>query len=33
MTGWGNGSDWNKVYSFFEQGNSWTYNELLKNFE
>ena len=33
MTGWGNGSDWDKVYSFFEQGNSWTYNELLKNFE
>ena len=33
VTGWGNGSDWDKVYSFFEQGNSWTYNELLKNFE
>jgi len=33
MTGWGNGSDWDKVYSFFEKGNSWTYNELLKNFE
>ena len=33
MTGWGNGSDWDKVYSFFEQGNSWTYNELLKKFE
>ena len=32
MTGWGNGSEWDKTYDFFAKGNEWTYNELLKCF-
>ena len=33
MVGWGQGSHWDKVYTFFEKGNEWTYNELLKLFK
>lgn len=32
MVGWGNGPDWDKTYGFFERGNTWTYEELLKLF-
>ncbi len=32
MVGWGQGSHWDKVYSFFEKGNDWTYKEILKLF-
>ena len=33
MIGWGTGADWEKTYLFFEKGNTWTYEELLKNYE
>lgn len=33
MIGWGQGSHWDKTYTFFEKGNEWTYNELLKLFD
>ncbi|HEU4574931.1 MAG TPA: hypothetical protein VFS36_08000 [Chitinophagaceae bacterium] len=33
MIGWGHGSDWDKVYAFFEKGNTWTYEEVLKLFK
>ena len=32
MVGWGQGSQWDKAYSFFEKGNDWTYKEILKLF-
>jgi len=32
MVGWGQGSHWDKAYSFFERGNDWTYKEILKLF-
>lgn len=32
MVGWGQGTHWDKTYSFFEKGNEWTYKELLKLF-
>lgn len=32
MTGWGDGTDWDKTYDFFARGNEWTYKELLKNY-
>jgi uncharacterized protein YndB with AHSA1/START domain len=32
MIGWGTGPDWDKTYTFFEKGNTWTYQELLKVF-
>jgi len=32
MIGWGKGSDWDKVYTFFERGNIWTFEEMLKIF-
>ncbi len=32
MIGWGNGPDWDKTYLFFEKGNEWTYEQLIKNF-
>lgn len=32
MVGWGQGSHWDKTYSFFEKGNDWTYKEILKLF-
>jgi hypothetical protein len=33
MTGWGTGSDWDRTYHFFAEGNEWTYKELLKNYK
>jgi len=30
MVGWGKGEEWDKTYDFFERGNTWTYEELLK---
>lgn len=30
MIGWGKGEDWEKTYGFFERGNIWTYEEMLK---
>ncbi|MEO8112290.1 MAG: hypothetical protein ABI594_19740 [Ginsengibacter sp.] len=30
MIGWGTGDDWDKAYSFFVKGNTWTYEELYK---
>ena len=30
MVGWGKGEQWDKVYGFFERGNIWTYEEMLK---
>ena len=30
MVGWGKGEDWEKTYGFFERGNIWTYQEMLK---
>lgn len=30
MVGWGKGVDWEKTYGFFERGNIWTYEEMLK---
>lgn len=32
MTGWGDGTEWDKTYDFFARGNEWTYKELLKNY-
>ncbi len=32
MVGWGKGSHWDKAYAFFERGNIWTFNEMLKIF-
>jgi uncharacterized protein YndB with AHSA1/START domain len=32
MVGWGEGKDWDQTYSFFEKGNKWSYEELLKRF-
>lgn len=33
MLGWGTGIDWDTTYNFFERGNEWTYQELLKNYK
>ncbi|REG78400.1 SRPBCC domain-containing protein [Algoriphagus antarcticus] len=33
MVGWGQGSHWDKTYTFFEKGNEWTYKEILKLFK
>ncbi|MCP9768877.1 hypothetical protein EGI22_13225 [Lacihabitans sp. LS3-19] len=33
MIGWGEGTDWDKVYDFFVKGNEWTYKELLNNYK
>lgn len=33
MIGWGTGPDWDKAYAFFEKGNEWTYQELIKNYK
>jgi len=30
MVGWGKGEDWDKTYGFFERGNIWTFEEMLK---
>jgi uncharacterized protein YndB with AHSA1/START domain len=32
MVGWGQGPEWDKTYQFFERGNTWTYEQLLKLF-
>lgn len=32
MVGWGKGPDWDKTYDFFERGNRWTFEQLLKVF-
>jgi len=32
MIGWGKGPEWDQTYGFFEKGNTWTYNEILKLF-
>jgi uncharacterized protein YndB with AHSA1/START domain len=32
MAGWGQGSDWDKTYDFFQKGNDWTFKEILKLF-
>jgi len=32
MVGWGQGTHWDKAYSFFEKGNKWTFTEMLKLF-
>ena len=33
MAGWGQGSEWEEAYSFFEKGNTWTFEKLLKAFQ
>ena len=33
MVGWGQGEEWDKTYSFFDKGNTWTYDQLLKLFK
>lgn len=33
MIGWGSGEDWDKAYSFFVRGNTWTYEQLYKAFK
>lgn len=33
MIGWGEGSHWDKTYSFFEKGNNWTFEQVLKLFK
>lgn len=33
MVGWGEGEAWNKTYGFFERGNEWTFQQILKTFK
>jgi hypothetical protein len=33
MVGWGQGQEWEQTYSFFDKGNTWTYDQLLKLFK
>ena len=33
MLGWGEGKEWNETYSFFEKGNKWSYDQLIKRFK
>jgi len=33
MAGWGQGKEWDEAYSFFEKGNEWTFQKLLKVFK
>ncbi len=33
MVGWGVGKEWDKTYSFFEKGNKWSYQQLIKRFK
>ena len=33
MLGWGQGEDWDSVYKFFDRGNSYTMEELVRRFE
>lgn len=30
MMGWGSGSEWDKAYAFFEKGNTWYFNVMVK---
>ena len=30
MIGWGSGKEWDQTYSFFEKGNQWSYEQLLR---
>jgi len=30
MSGWGEGKEWDKTYSFFQEGNKWSYEQLIK---
>ena len=32
MLGWGQGPEWRDIYSKFEKGNHWTYEQLFKRF-
>ena len=32
MVGWGQGKEWDEAYTFFEKGNEWTFQKLLKTF-
>lgn len=32
MMGWGEGPDWDRSYSFFEKGNAWEIEQLIKHF-
>ncbi len=32
MAGWGQGKEWDEAYTFFEKGNEWTFQKLLKVF-
>ena len=32
MVGWGQGKEWDETYTFFEKGNKWSYQQLLKRF-
>ena len=31
MVGWGQGKEWDEAYTFFEKGNEWTFQKLLKS--
>jgi hypothetical protein len=33
MAGWGQGKEWDEAYTFFEKGNAWTFQKLLKAFK
>jgi hypothetical protein len=33
MSGWGQGNEWDEAYSFFEKGNEWAFQKLLKVFK
>ena len=33
MMGWGTGPDWDRSYAFFEKGNKWEMEQLVKHFE
>jgi uncharacterized protein YndB with AHSA1/START domain len=33
MIGWGKGKEWDDTYSFFEKGNKWSYEHLIRRFK
>ncbi len=33
MVGWGAGKEWDETYTFFEKGNKWSYQQLIKRFK
>jgi len=33
MVGWGQGKEWDETYTFFEKGNKWSYQQLVKRFK